>query len=238
MESELNKIISFFKALTFNEARHIYHVGDHRVKESVSKKLKVFVPKADFEGIAISIDKRDKLPPGTTAHLWKLNSDVALAIGNRAHYFGELYAFNRDLIPPTGYEEAVVKFWNDIPNHIVPVIMELKMYHKEYMFAGTGDILLYNMQTGKYIIGDYKTNKDLYKNFNGQKLKAPFDSLLDMPLNHYQLQLSYYQLLFEQTGFEVESRKVIWLKPSGEYEMFDTEDYTEILKEHLKHLKQ
>jgi len=234
MEMELNKIKSFFKALSFNEAKHIYHVGDHRVKVSVSKLLKIFVPKTNFDDIATAIDKRDELPPGTTAKLWKLNSDIALAIGTRAHFFGELYAFNRKLVPTSGYEEAVVEFWNDIPDHIIPAVMELKMYHKDYLFAGTGDILLYNTKTGKFIIGDYKTNKDLYKNFQGKTLKAPFNNLLDMPLNHYQLQLAYYQILFEQTGFEVESRKVIWLKPSGEYEMFDTEDYTETLKEHLK----
>ena len=38
-----------------------------------------------------------------------------------------------------------------------------------------------------------------------------------------------YQLLFEQCGFEVESRRIIWLKPNGVYENFKTEDLTQEL---------
>ena len=75
------------------------------------------------------------------------------------------------------------------------------------------------------------------KNFKGKKMLSLFDDLLDMPLNHYQLQLSFYQILFEQIGLKVEGRKIIWLKPDGEYDMYDTEDYTGILKEYLKHNK-
>ena len=44
-----------------------------------------------------------------------------------------------------------------------------------------------------------------------------------------------YQLLFEQCGFEVESRRIIWLKPNGTYENFKTEDLTQkLLKELTK----
>lgn len=237
MEKEITRIKGFFKNLTFDEPNHIYYVNGERIRSSVSKILKVFTPKTDFKLIAENIDKRDNLPAGTTSTLWDLNSKIALAIGTRAHYFGEMYAFHRNLIPTSGYEKAIVKFWSEMPEHIVPVIMELQMYHKDYMFAGTGDILLYNKKTGKYIIGDYKTNKDLFKNYNGQTMLGPFSDLLDMPLNHYKLQLSFYQILFEQMGLEVEGRKVIWVKPSGEYNMFDTPDYSNELNEYLKNNK-
>lgn len=232
-----SKIIGFFKELEFDEPKHIYSVKGQRIKSSVSKLVKLFVKKTNFNDIATSIDKRDSLPKGTTSLMWSLNSKVSLAIGTAAHFFGEMYAFNRILKPSNGYERAIVKFWNDLPEHIVPVEMELKMYHKDYMFAGTGDILLYNTKTGYYIIGDYKTNKDLFKNHQGQKMLKEFSHLLDMPLNHYQLQLSFYQILFEQLGLKVESRKIVWLKPDGEYDMYDTQDYTEILKEYLKNNK-
>jgi hypothetical protein len=237
MEKETKRILKFFSKLEFNEPKHLYSVEGKKINSSVSKLVKLFVKTANFNDIATSIDKRDKLPEGTTSTQWSLNSKVSLAIGTAAHFFGEMYAFNRILKPSNGYEEAVVKFWNDLPAHIVPVKMELQMYHKNYLFAGTGDILLYNTITGHYIIGDYKTNKDLFKNFQGQKMTTLFDNLLDMPLNHYQLQLSFYQILFEQIGLKVESRKVIWLKPSGEYEMYDTVDYTDTLKDYLKNNK-
>ena len=127
------------------------------------------------------------------------------------------------------FEEAIVNFWNDLPSTVIPVVMELQMYHKEYMFAGTADILLYNTVTNTFIIGDYKTNKDLFKNYKGKTLLSPFKNLLDNPYNKYQLQLSFYQLLLEQTGFKVSSRKLIWLKPDGTYLLYNTDDYTDIL---------
>lgn len=232
-----DKILNFFNALEFDEPNHIYSIKGKRINSSVSKIIKNFVKKVNFNDIAISIDKRDNLPLGTTSTLWDLNSKVSLAIGTKTHFFGEMYVFNRKLKPTSKYEEAVVKFWQDLPDHIVPVEMELKMYHKDYLFAGTGDILLYNKNTGQYIIGDYKTNKDLFKNHKEQKMLGIFSNLLDMPLNHYQLQLSFYQILFEQIGLNVEGRKIIWLKPNGNYEMYDTDDYTDILKEYLKNNK-
>ena len=64
---------------------------------------------------------------------------------------------------------AIMKFWGDLPPHVIPIIMEAKMYHKEQLYAGTADGILYNTLTGKYIIIDYKTNIDLFKNYKGQK---------------------------------------------------------------------
>ena len=232
-----DKIIGFFKDLEFDEPKHIYSVKGKRIKSSVSKLVKLFVKKTNFNDIATSIDKRDGLPKGTTSLMWSLNSKVSLAIGTAAHYFGEMYSFNRNLKPSNGYERAMVKFWDDLPEHIIPVEMELKMYHKDYLFAGTGDILLYNTKTGYYIIGDYKTNKDLFKNHKEQRMTKEFSHLLDMPISHYQLQLSFYQILLEQVGVKVESRKIIWVKPTGEYDMYDMDDCTDTLKEYLKNNK-
>ena len=103
------------------------------------------------------------------------------------------------------------------------------MYSEELGIAGTSDIILYNNKTGKFIIADYKTNEDLFKNFKGKKLLSPFNFLLENAYNKYQLQLSMYQLLFEQCGFEVESRRIIWLKPDGTYINYKTEDLTQEL---------
>ena len=82
----------------------------------------------------------------------------------------------------------------------------------------------------KRLIPTHNTNEDLFKNYKGKTLLEPFEDLLDSPYNKYQLQLSMYQLLFEQCGFEVESRRIIWLKPNGTFEIFKTKDYTEVLK--------
>lgn len=228
------QFLEFFKDLEFNEEEHKYFLFGKQLKISVSGLVKNFEKKVNFEEIAQRKDIANDLLIGTTSNLWNTKKEVACEKGTKVHLFGELYPFNRHLKPRNKYEEAIVNFWNDIPSHIIPVIVELRMYHKKYLFAGTADIILYNTLTKKFIIADYKTNEDLFKNFNGKTLKAPFEKLLDNPFSKYELQLSFYQILLEQLGIEVYERKIIWLKEDATYSMYNTEDYTVILNEYLK----
>lgn len=237
MEIQKTFILNNFKDLRFDEKNHKYSVGTHNIKLSVSGIIKKFVKQVDFSQKAIDKDLRLGLEKGTTQKEWDTKKDKACELGTRVHLFGEVYPLNKKLIPSDGFEKAIVKFWNDLPDFIVPVVLEIQMYHKKYMFAGTADILLYNTKTDTYIIGDYKTNEKLFSNFKGKKLLFPFQNLLETNFNKYQIQLSLYQILFEQIGLKVSSRKLVWLKPEGYYEMYDTEDLTPILKKYLKNNK-
>ena len=42
-----------------------------------------------------------------------------------------------------------------------------------------------------------------------------------------------YVKALREDGYEIESRRVIWLKPDGSFENLKTEDYTRILKNEL-----
>ena len=237
MEKKKREILDFFKDLEFDEGKHLYSVNGNKINSSVSKIIKNFVVPFDTHGVSLGVARKRGVDQKTILNEWEHIKNEACAKGTRVHLFGELFPFNQNLEPKDGYEIAVTRFWRDLPNHIIPVIMELQMYHKEFMYAGTGDILLYNTVTDTFIIGDYKTNKDLFKNYKKKKMLPPFDNLLDMPFSKYQLQLSFYQILFEQIGLKVSSRKVIWLKPDGNYEMYETQDYTEVLTDYLKNNK-
>ena len=107
------------------------------------------------------------------------------------------------------------------------------MYSEEFGIAGTADIICYNLKTKKLKILDYKTNKDLFKNYKEQKMLPPFDNFLDCSFNMYKLQLSMYQYFIEQTGYEVESRTLIWLKPDGTYETHKIESVKDTLLEEM-----
>lgn len=234
MENLKIQIKDYFKGLEFKENTHKYSFNSKPIKISVSGLIKKFYEEFDSYNISLRIAERDGLQQKDILKEWEDSGKVANKRGNKAHKFGEQYPFNHSLKPSDKLEEAIVKFWNDLPSYIVPVIMELQMFHKELMFAGTADILLYNTVTDTFIIGDYKTNKDLFKNFKGKKMTGIFNNILDNPFNHYQLQLSFYQILFEQCGFKVSSRKLIWLLDDGTYKMYNMEDYTEELKQQLK----
>ena len=79
----------------------------------------------------------------------------------------------------------------------------------------------------------HNTNKDLYKNFKEEKLLAPFQDLLDMPLSIYKLQLSLYQICLEKIGLKTIARRIMWLLPNGTYDKIPLESYTKQLEEEL-----
>lgn len=238
MEKIKQELKNFFKDINFKEEGHKYDVKGQTLKYSVSGLIKFFSPYFDTENISLGTAKKYGKTQEQVLQEWEEEKNKACDKGNVAHLFGENYMLDRSLKPSTGLEKAIVKFWGDLPKHIVPTIPELQMYHKEYLFAGTADVPLYNTITKKHIIADYKTNKDLFKNFNNQKLLTLFQDLLDCPFSKYQIQLSFYQILMEQVPeVEVSHRKIIWLKDDGSYLLYDTIDYTDRLKNFLKNTR-
>lgn len=227
---QITKIKEAFNNLTFEEEKHKYFIDSQPVNKSVSGLISDFYEHFNAEQIApYSAAKLGVTTEQVLLH-WATINQEAINRGHRVHAFGEVYPFNRSLKPSCPQEEAIVKFWQDVPEHILPLAAELRMYHFKHLFAGTADLILFDTKTQTYIIADYKTNKDLFKNYQGKTMIGPFSHLLDTPLNHYVIQLSYYQILLEQVGVKVSRRMIIWLNIDGTYQIFDTEDVTDILK--------
>ncbi|GAG57217.1 unnamed protein product, partial [marine sediment metagenome] len=165
---------------------------------------------------------------------WDTKRINAANNGTRTHTFGEKYVISC-LRPSNEQELGIVQWWMDLPDHIVPVALELKVFIAG-LYAGTADIILLNLKTGKLIIGDYKTNEKLYKNYKGQKLYFPFEDLLDHGFNKYQIQFAHYQLALENAGFEVETCWLIWLTRDEKnfkfYKQKTTKNFTKELKDY------
>lgn len=147
------------------------------------------------------------------------------------------------LLPHSPKEAAVAKFNEDLyhtPN-MYPILAETRVYtglgkyKLKKNYAGTFDILYYykhptdDTKSGLVIL-DYKTNQDLYKNFNGNKLLPPFNNMLDQNISLYTLQLSCYQIPLEDIGLKVIGRRVIWVKDNGTYENIKVVDVTKKLR--------
>lgn len=155
------------------------------------------------------------------------------------------------LLPHSPKEEAVALFNEDIfrtPN-MYPVLAETRVYtgvNKNIKplrnnYAGTFDILYYfkhptdDSKSGLVIL-DFKTNGELYSQYNIDKKKmllAPFDDMVNQNLSIYTLQLSAYQIPLEDIGLKVLGRRIIWLKPDGTYEKISVPDVTKTLREVL-----
>jgi hypothetical protein len=241
MTEDLKKIreelLGLFPRLCFAEQGHKYTVNNVEYT-SVSKIIENFIPKKDFNKIAKITAKKRGVDVNDLLGEWKKLNVTACDLGSETHNFGEIYVrikffdekFNLTIDPSHGHKMAVLKFWKDLPSYIIPIVVEFRMFSSVYQYAGTLDILLYNTKTGKFIIGDYKTNKDIFKNFKHEKMLSPFNDLLDMPYNHYQVQFSLYELLLKPYNIEIEERWLIWLHKNGNYQVYRTTDYTNRLK--------
>jgi hypothetical protein len=125
---------------------------------------------------------------------WAVKSGNACEYGTEVHAFGESMFYHmigesekilpecKDKFidgipcPSNPHEEAIVKFWNDLPETFVPVLAETKVFNRNGTpYAGTFDILFYyvdekNPWKSGLVIFDYKTNEDIYKNFRQQQI--------------------------------------------------------------------
>lgn len=258
-----------FSGLTFIEEGHKYFLNG-KPMTCVSDVTHLFKEHFDSTQKAVETSERNwnnpeskyfRMTPEQILESWKKISDEACEHGTFTHECGEslfyymtgqidkiLPDFKDRLTEDGGFmllypkEEAAGKFYEDIPECIVPILAETKVYDEELGYSGTFDILFYydatldgkNPEKSGLIVMDWKTNKDLYKNFKGQKLLSPFDELLDMPLNLYKLQLSLYQSCINKVGLKVVARRILWLKPDGSYDKINLEEYVNMLRETLK----
>lgn len=264
------KILKDFDGLTFIEDGHKYFLKGKEM-ECVSNTAHMFQEHINTTKLATETFERNFNKPASKYYQmtieqiiesWKKISDDACSHGTNIHEFGEsafyymigeydkiLPDFTDRLTEDGGFkaihpkEEAIVKFYEEIPQCIVPILAETRVYveYNKAGYAGTFDILFYydaelagkSASSSGLLVLDYKTNKDLYKNFKEQKLLPPFEGLLDMPLSVYKLQLSLYENALYKIGLKVVGRRILWLKPDGEYEKINLESYRDRIDNEL-----
>ena len=153
------------------------------------------------------------------------------------------------LIPTRKKEEAILKFYDELNENLHFVLAETKVYtgknkkltNLKQDYAGTFDLLFYykdptNDEKNGLCIFDFKTNADIYKDYNRNNnimMYAPFSDMYSEPFGAYTLQLSAYQLPLEDIGMKVIARRLIWLKEDGTYELIPVKDVTNQLREVL-----
>lgn len=246
-----DKIQDSFKDLILEEGPHQYYWHGKNIP-SVSRTIDRFVEPFPVNEKAQQCyekyynDPTSKYYQMTADDIkkqWKKKNDNANNQGTLAHAFGEnamhYMVGDYDAIDPafkdrlvdgkfearTGFEEAIVNFWNDMPDDYIPMLVENRVYafcgKDEPVYAGTFDLLVYSMIPGKegLILLDYKTNEDINKNFQEKKLLFPFQKLLDTSKNHYELQQELYVNCLNEAGFDVLAKRLIWIKTDGTYEI-------------------
>lgn len=219
-----------FRKLHFVDETHTYTVED-KVLPSTSYKIKDFYEEFNKEVISKKYAKKHNLSQKEVLKRWEEINLTAIDNGTAVHNFAEDYCNGLKIKPFNKQCEAVISFWNNLPEYYELVFVELQMYSEDYWYAGTTDFVLLDKRNNSLVIGDYKTNDDLFSYYN--YMLEPFEMLENNSFNHYQVQLSFYQILLEQLDYKISDRILVWLKKDGSYEVYHTSDFTNILKNSL-----
>lgn len=236
-----------FKNVTFKEKGHIYSVkGSKKPIKSVSSLVGFLYEPFNTDMIAPKYAKSRNLDTEDVKLGWLGEGDISGAHGTRVHLIGEDYVrwkYFEECERPRPIDKqslGAIQFINDLPDYLVPVALELIMFSPLYWYVGTCDGILYNMKTGKFIIYDYKTNKSLKDEENPKPYLKHVNKgygLRQDNFGKYTGQFSFYQILLEEAGFEIEARVLVWLredKPNKKlYQTFKTKNITKELRNFL-----
>lgn len=244
-----NLILDKFGDIKFIEESHQYFIKDEEYTP-VSNIIKEYEPEVDWDQKAADYARKWGKKKEDVQKEWKLNNLKSTISGTRTHSFGESYTnllcghpeliceqnkpqyieeYNT-MVSTYPKEDAVKKFYDELETNLHPIGAEFKLsskYIKESRpICGTCDLLFYDSEKDAYVIGDWKTNKSLIKEFsrtNGIHMTGCMNKFIDEPLSHYILQFNIYQRMLESVGLKIVDRILIWLKDDGTYERIDIE---------------
>lgn len=231
--------------LVFEPVEHKYTLGE-REMTSVSVMIKQFAP-FDSEKVAAGCSKNPKHEHyGKSVEeilaIWDDKKNAAAAAGTEVHEFGEACCLfwqgkeeeidekYRSRIMPEGFaaaspkEEAMVAWWNGLdPERYMVVASEGRIVNPILGYAGTFDLLLYDMVDRIFVLKDYKTNEDLFK-WYGAYMKSPLSVLKNSDIGKYTMQQNMYGIQLENIGIPTATMHLIWLKADGTFEEVQLED--------------
>jgi hypothetical protein len=222
--------------LTFDPEPHKYYLGGRELR-SVSSIVEYFAP---FDAMATAIrcssnprHKHFGKKPEEIVAIWSEEGRQAAEAGTKVHAFAEAccsYLSGREeeiesefrdrvtsegLAAVTPKEEAVAKWWADKDwSRYAVVAKETRVVNPTLQYAGTFDLLLYDLYNRNYRIDDYKTNKDLERWF-GDYLLPPLAMIKSNDLGKYTLQQTSYTIVLRNIGLTVAANELIWATESG-----------------------
>lgn len=231
------QIKELFADLNFEEISHTY-TRDNKRLPSASAIVSRCYEKFDAGRIAPAIANKRGIPTSMVLQEWEDAKNESIKKGNLIHLIGELIAICKMEDYPF---ESLVHFWLDELIDAEVLGTEVRLYSDAYQYAGTADLIVkkprIDYETGEFLEGDetiifdYKTNKDLYKNYKGKRMKAPFDDMLDTPYSHYVIQQNLYKIALEEKGVKIDRMVLVWTR--DQYELVEVPDITDRIKEWL-----
>lgn len=222
--------------LSFMPEEHRYFLNGKELT-CVSDIVEHFAP-FDGESMARKCSANPKHPMyGKTVEeilqLWKQNGAEAASAGTNVHEFCEacfLYMTGQDelidekfrerlteegLVALDPKEESAAKWWEETDwNRFVPIAKETRVVNVQLGYAGTFDLLLWDLYTQSFAVRDWKTNKDLTRWF-GEMLLPPLTMIRSNDIGKYTVQQTLYTVVLRRLGMPVTANILIWLRQDG-----------------------
>jgi len=235
------------EGLVFEPTQHKYFLHGKEI-QSVSSIVGYYAP---FDNIKVaegcSANPRSKYYRMTVDEILQVWNDKA-AKGTVVHEFGEACFLMKsgleDMVDDnlknrltknglevsSPKEEAVARWWDDLDlDRYVLIAKEARVVNPIMNYAGTFDLLLYDLLEHYYVLRDYKTNEDLFK-WTKDTLRPPLTPIKADDHGKYTLQQNLYRIQLENIGIHIGSMELIWLKDNGSYENVKIDEYDTLIR--------
>jgi len=218
-----------FEDIVFEPIAHTYtRKGNNYI--SVTTLIHEFTAEFDRDGVSKKISDRDGISQEELLTLWDIKRDFACVLGTEFHLYVETYLRDRRKIETiTGIEgrlDEFHRFWDKYSGILEIVENELILFDDKSQVAGAIDCLARNKKNGKYIILDWKTNKEIKDSNQWQTMNHPFEHLDDCNFNHYSLQLAVYKEILQRNNEEIEFEvgRLVYFPNNNGYRIIQTKD--------------
>lgn len=263
-------ILDEFKDLEFYEEDHRYILNGKQLPSVSGIGHRYIRYPFDEQRQAVAYAQKNGKTAEYWIRQWKCNSFRATTLGTKTHEFGESLSYLRNghpelirpsiraqylecynyLAPIHPKEEAVAKFFDELPSSYHLVLNEAKVYsgknpdaskNLKEQICGTFDMLYWydgdgNQSKSGFVVMDYKTNGKLYSDYNrkfNRVLLPPFSNIIEEDYGLYIIQLNLYALMLEDIGLPVISKRIVWLKEDGTYQIIEVPNIVEVLRSAL-----
>lgn len=160
----LNQIFAKSRRINFNSKEHKYFLDTFELN-AVTNHINSF--RKEFESFRIASrlaklynekhnlkNKYNERHASYYLELWNAKKEMACNRGTYIHLYAESYPFFDE--PKIKEHHYIQNFWNDLDTKYIFIGSEIRVYSSKLKIAGTLDCLLYNIETEKFVVIDFK----------------------------------------------------------------------------------
>lgn len=189
--------------ITFDKESHTYHHKSGEQYYGFTSLIKKYEKPFDRDNIAKGVAFKQGRSVEDVLAEWKEKADVSIEYGNLIHDSYEEMFKNGTVNPAC--ETELLNIQNLLSSFGLKVVRsELIIYKEDIKRASAIDVVALNEQ-GQIVVCDFKTNKDGvdFESYKDERLLYPLRHLAASKYDKYSLQVSMYQQVLIDAGFDV-----------------------------------